>query len=264
MLRDLRRDDSGAIAVLFAIIFLVLGRHLGPCCRRRLLVHVQAPATIRSRCGSARRLHGACATLVECRRLGQRPTTTRAATSRRHSTAPLRVFRDTEIGSNYVKVTVASDAPVFLSQYLLGRGTTLIRAQSVAKIGYLAGGRSPVPWGLSIINIGEMSAGLGGQNTSLSEDGSGDVVGHLRCGPVGFADSARDQRTGLHRGLRRPRARCAIADNGSCGRRGRQQDDVHFGRRFFRTRLGHAGLAAGNRRQGRDDASAEARSASRR
>jgi len=77
-----------------------------------------------------------------------------------------------DIGDDYVKVTVASQAPSFLSK-IYGRGDTLIRAQSIARIGWLSGAGGPVPWGLAVIHVDEGSASLGGQTRSLSSGADG-------------------------------------------------------------------------------------------
>jgi len=76
--------------------------------------------------------------------------------------SPVSRVAETEIGADYVKVTCETDAPVFLSHFILNRGTTLIRAQSVAKVGFLAGAKSPVPFGLTILRIGELTGSVGG------------------------------------------------------------------------------------------------------
>lgn len=76
-----------------------------------------------------------------------------------------------DIGDDYVKVTVMSQAPSFLSK-IYGRGDTLIRAQSIARIGWLSGAGGPVPWGLTVIHVKDGDVTLGGETRSLV-DGSG-------------------------------------------------------------------------------------------
>jgi Flp pilus assembly pilin Flp len=169
MIRRLARDESGAVAVIFAIVFLVI---VGVAA---LAVDVGYWYTAKRQLQSA----ADAAALAGCNELAQAAgdtavRNTAADYAARNFTAPLEALKSrvesTEIGSDYVKVTAATDAHVFLSQWLLNRGETLIRAQSVAKIGYLAGGRAPVPWGLAILNIDNLSGTLGGQTITFSED----------------------------------------------------------------------------------------------
>lgn len=185
MVRRIMRDDSGAVAVVFAIVFLVVVGFAA------LAVDVGYWYTAKRQLQAA----ADAAALAACNELAQdsgadQVEATAEEFAARNFTAPLesaptsRVF-DTEIGADYVKVTCETDARVFLAQWLLNRGTTLIRAQSVAKIGYLAGGRAPVPWGLAILNVGEMTAELGGHTIGLSYDGSGYWEGTFPQGAAG-------------------------------------------------------------------------------
>lgn len=177
-------DDSGAVAVIFAIVFLVIVGFSA------LAVDVGYWYTAKRQLQSA----ADAAALAGCNELAHQASTTAIEAAAndyatRNFTAVLDAaesrVESTEIGADYVKVTAATDAHVFLARWLLNRGTTLIRAQAVAKIGYLAGGRGPVPWGLSIINIGAVSAGLGGQDISLSDAGSGYWSGTFSAGRSG-------------------------------------------------------------------------------
>lgn len=170
MLRTRVSDDTGAVAVTFAIVFLVLVAFAA------LAVDVGFWYTAKRQLQSA----ADAGALAGCRELSEGAggaTITQAAEMFAGAnftvpldTAPVSRVAETEIGADYVKVTCATDAPVFLAHFLLNSGTTLIRAQSVAKVGYLAGGRGPVPWGLAILDVGEMTATLGGESRALSPD----------------------------------------------------------------------------------------------
>ncbi len=94
-------------------------------------------------------------------------------------------MQSVEIGSDYVKVTTAADANAYLARVILGRNSTLIRAQAVAEMGYLAGGRAPVPWGLSILRIGDMRGRLGGQTVTFLEQPDGYWEGSFGNGVSG-------------------------------------------------------------------------------
>lgn len=163
-------DDAGAVAVTFALVFLVL---VGVAA---LAVDVGFWYTAKRQLQSA----ADAAALAGCRELSEGSGSTAVEDAVEDyaggnfttplDAAPESRVAETEIGSNYVKVTCETDAPVFLSHWLLNSGTTLIRAQSVAKIGYMAGGRGPVPWGLAILDVGEIRASLGGESRQLSSD----------------------------------------------------------------------------------------------
>lgn len=76
---------------------------------------------------------------------------------------------DSDIGDDFVKVTVSSDAVGFFGR-LLGRDTNTIRAQSKAQIGYLAGARTPMPWALPILHVDRVVAEVNGSEYDLSPD----------------------------------------------------------------------------------------------
>ena len=161
MWRSRVSDDTGAVAVTFAIVFLVLVAFAA------LAVDVGFWYTAKRQLQSA----ADAAALAGCRELsegaGQAAIEGAAGTlAELNFTTPLDAVpvsevTEIEIGSDYVKVTCDTDAPVFLSHFILNRGTTLIQAQSVAKVGFLAGARSPVPFGLTILRIGELTGSIG-------------------------------------------------------------------------------------------------------
>lgn len=89
-----------------------------------------------------------------------------------------------DIGSDYVKVTVRTVSPSFFAR-VMGHDEGRVAAQSVARIGYLAGGRGPVPWGLSVLHVGTMTASMGGQTVELWDSGSGTWRGAFSAGGSG-------------------------------------------------------------------------------
>lgn len=90
-----------------------------------------------------------------------------------------------DIGDNYVKVTVRTTSPSFFAR-VIGHDEGRIAAQSVASVGYLAGGRGPVPWGLTVLQVDEMSATMGGSTTQLWDAGEGRWAGGFPSGLSGL------------------------------------------------------------------------------
>lgn len=185
MIRRLARDDSGAVAVVFALVFLVIVGFAA------LAVDVGYWYSAKRQLQSA----ADAAALAACSELSQNAGTLAIEAAAedfaaRNFNPPLdpaptsRVY-ETEIGADYVKVTCETDARVFLAQWILNSGTTVIRAQSVAEIGYLAGGRAPVPWGLVILNVGDMTAELGGRTINLAPGDDGYWGGTFPAGAAG-------------------------------------------------------------------------------
>lgn len=94
---------------------------------------------------------------------------------------------DSDIGDDFVKVTVSSDAVGFFSR-ALGRDTNLIRAQSVARLDYLVGAQTPVPWALPILRVTRMVARVNGVEYAMSEGADGHWSGWLPSGSSGTVD----------------------------------------------------------------------------
>jgi len=100
-----------------------------------------------------------------------------------------------DIGDDYVKVTVRTASPSFFAR-VIGYDEGRIAAQSVAKIGYLAGANSPVPWGLTVLDVGEMSATMGGQTVQLWEAGGDRWAGAFSQGLYGPVTVSAENSTG--------------------------------------------------------------------
>lgn len=94
---------------------------------------------------------------------------------------------DSDIGDDFVKVTVSSDAVGFFAR-ALGRDTTTIRAQAKADLDYLVGAQTPVPWALPIIRVTRMVARVNGVEYALSEGTEGHWSGWLPSGSSGTID----------------------------------------------------------------------------
>jgi Flp pilus assembly protein TadG len=89
-----------------------------------------------------------------------------------------------DIGRDYVKVTVRTLSPSFFAR-VMGYAHGDVSAQSVAQIGYLAGGRGPVPWGLIVLRVGSMTADMGGQTVDMWDAGHGEWRGGFSAGHSG-------------------------------------------------------------------------------
>lgn len=88
-----------------------------------------------------------------------------------------------DITNDYVKVTLETPGSVFFSG-IFNSGSPTIRAQSVARVGYLVGAHTPVPWALPIMRVNRMVAKVGGVEYDLTLDSDGNYSGML---PTGWA-----------------------------------------------------------------------------
>lgn len=94
---------------------------------------------------------------------------------------------DSDIGDDFVKVTVSSDAVGFFAR-ALGWNTNTIRAQSKARLDYLVGAQTPVPWALPILRVTRMVARVNGAEYQMSEGTDGHWSGWLPSGSSGTID----------------------------------------------------------------------------
>ncbi len=188
MLRHLRSDE-GAVAVIVAICLVVLLTFAA------LAVDLGLWFTARRQLQSA----ADSAALAGCRELADgadNATVWQAVTTyaNKNFTVPVDLADSTviaptagglsDIGSDYVKVTVRTSSPSIFAR-VMGYTEGRVSAQSVARVGYLAGGRGPVPWGLSVLHVGEMSASMGGQTIDMWDAGSGRWAGAFSQGLSG-------------------------------------------------------------------------------
>ncbi|MBN2404252.1 MAG: hypothetical protein JXE06_01575 [Coriobacteriia bacterium] len=79
---------------------------------------------------------------------------------------------ETEVGVDFVQVTVEKDAPLFFGR-ILGSNSTLVRTVSRAQIAYLTGLKGIVPWGLPIIRATKVSVRVGGGSEIWLDDQGG-------------------------------------------------------------------------------------------
>jgi len=80
---------------------------------------------------------------------------------------------DTDIGADYVQVTVAKDSPLFFGR-IFGSGSSMIRANSRAEVAYLTGLRGIVPWAVPVIaQATKVTVTINGVEVELNNEGSG-------------------------------------------------------------------------------------------
>ena len=92
---------------------------------------------------------------------------------------------ESDIGADFVKVTVSSDAQSFFGR-VLGMNSNLIKAQAVARAGYIAGGKTPVPWALPILRATRVIAVMAdGSEKDLDEVTKGHWEADLPLGTRG-------------------------------------------------------------------------------
>lgn len=188
MLRIFRKDD-GVVAIIVALTLVLLFTFAA------LAVDLGLWFTARRQLQSA----ADAAALAGCRQLAQGAsnaaiwqTVTDYATrnftvpvaSADTTVMPLSAGGLSDIGSDYVKVTVRTMAPSFFAR-VFGQNEGEVAAQAVARIGYLAGGRGPVPWGLSVLHVGNMSATMGGQTIEMWDAGNSRWNGGFSAGLYG-------------------------------------------------------------------------------
>ncbi|MHB9002908.1 MAG: pilus assembly protein TadG-related protein [Coriobacteriia bacterium] len=92
-----------------------------------------------------------------------------------------------DIGDDFVKVTVTSDAVGFFAR-ALGYETNRIAAQSKAKLAYLTGAKNPMPWGLPILNVDRLVASVNGGEYELTPGVDNYWGGWLPSGSSGPVD----------------------------------------------------------------------------
>ncbi|MDO9556351.1 MAG: Tad domain-containing protein [Coriobacteriia bacterium] len=168
------RDDEGATIVTVAIMMVVLILFTA------LAVDVGYAYTVRRQLQTA----ADAAALAGCRVLadgGSEPEVLAEAEAYAANNASrpgddLYVVDgtpETEVGIDFVQVTVAKDAPLFFGR-ILGSNSWLVRTSARAQIVYLTGSKGLVPWGVPIISANKVKVAIaGGPEIDLVDKGSG-------------------------------------------------------------------------------------------
>lgn len=181
-MRNLARDDSGAVTVTVALLLVVFVAFSA------LVVDMGYWYNVRRQCQAA----ADSAALAGCQELAKEASDGEiwAAVEEfagHNDVVPvdgLSVVEpspggDSDIGDGFVKVTVSTESSSFFGR-VLGRDNALIRAQSVAEVGYLAGAKNPVPWALPIMRVTRMVADVEGYGEiDLSQESDGTWTGLL-------------------------------------------------------------------------------------
>ncbi|MDI6712401.1 MAG: hypothetical protein QMD96_04095, partial [Anaerosomatales bacterium] len=80
---------------------------------------------------------------------------------------------DTEVGADYVQVTVEKQAPAFFSR-IMGREDIPVAATARAEVAYLTGLRGVVPWSVPVIHASRIAVRVaGGPEVALTDMGGG-------------------------------------------------------------------------------------------
>lgn len=80
---------------------------------------------------------------------------------------------DTEVGPDYVQVTVEKQAPAFFSR-IMGHDNLPVQAKARAKVAYLTGLRGVVPWAVPVIHASRVAVRVnGGPEVALTDVGGG-------------------------------------------------------------------------------------------
>jgi len=108
-----------------------------------------------------------------------------------------------DIGTDFVKVTVREQASSFFAR-IMGMDSKQVSAQSIARLGYLMGGRGPMPWGLPILRVNNMDATMGGETIDLAPGADDYWVGSFSAGlsgPITLSASNQQDYVELFEGL---------------------------------------------------------------
>lgn len=166
------RDESGAVAITVAVLLIVMAglsalvadMGYAYAVRRQL----QAAADAAALAGCQELIQGAseAEVLAIAREYAETLNAVRPAEGLTMRSSP----PDTEVGADYVKVTVEKPMTLFFGRIFTDE-TRTITAQSKARIAYLTGLRNLTPWALPVIRATRVTATLNGVTTELALDG---------------------------------------------------------------------------------------------
>ncbi len=171
----MRREETGASLVIVAVMMAVLMLFLA------LVVDVGYWYVVRAQLQSAAD-SAALAGAAELAQTGDEDDArVEARTYASHNAVnpvhSISTVVDVDMAAQAVKVTVSTQASSFYQELLdyfeAPETEGRIRAQARAIVGYVSGTRSPVPWALPVIRVGEMRATMGGVTIPLSASASG-------------------------------------------------------------------------------------------
>ena len=187
---DIRRlcDETGAVAVIVAILLIVLMAFgalvvdAGYWYNEKRQLQAAADAAALAGCWDL--INGQDNATISDTVDEYAGYNTKADSDASGSPVALVLWQDpwTQIGADYVKVTVRKEAPSFLAA-LFGGVDGYIHAQAKAQAQYVTG-TTPVPWGLPIMAVSKATAQIGAHVVDLEQQ-DGKWVGYLPIGASG-------------------------------------------------------------------------------
>lgn len=187
-MRRLAHDDSGAVAIIVAVLlmvflgFAVLTVDLGHWYNVRRQLQSAADAAALAGCVDLAKGEDNAtiwATVEEYASKNQ------LGPLENITVVPPSPGGDSDIESDAVKVTVESDSTSFFAQ-IFGVDTRKIHAQARAKTGWVYAVNGPVPWSISVLRVTEMEATISGASVVMSdEDDDGEWTGVAPAGSHG-------------------------------------------------------------------------------
>lgn len=186
--RRLHEDDSGAVAVIVAILLVVF---LG---FAALVVDMGQWYNVRRQLQSA----ADAAALAGCQELAQGESNSQIwATVEEYAgrnvtgmvtnatVVPPTPGGLSDIEADAVKVALESDSGSYFGK-VFGVNALKIHAQSRARTGWVYAVNGPVPWSISVLRVTEMEATVGGTTVVMSDsDGDGEWTGTAAAGSNG-------------------------------------------------------------------------------
>lgn len=172
MLRRLAKDDSGAVAIIVAVLlmvflgFAVLAVDLGHWYNVRRQLQTAADAAAMAGCMDLAKGEDNAtiwATVEDYAAKNQQGPLENI------TVIPPSPGGDSDIESDAVKVTVESDSASFFA-HIFGVDSRKIHAQARAKTGWVYAVNGPVPWSISVLRVTEMEATVGGVKVVMSDD----------------------------------------------------------------------------------------------
>lgn len=174
MVKKYGKDESGAIALVIALLMLVFAGFLA------VVIDVGYMYSVRRQLQAA--ADGAalagCQTLINGGDEAEVLDEARLYAEEYNATNPgdgltmIMAVPLTEVTDKYVKVTVEKNTGLLFAR-LLGRDSQLIRAQAVAERVYLTGAKGIIPWGVPVIKATRVTAKIGGgAEVDLTYNGS--------------------------------------------------------------------------------------------
>jgi Flp pilus assembly protein TadG len=185
------REDSGAVAVIVAILLFVLialsafAVDAGYLYTVKRQLQTAADAAALAGCRVLADGGDEAAVLAESDEYAERNASSPGDELYMLDTAP-----ETVVTADSVQITVEKDAPLFFAR-IFGGDSTIVQARSKARIAYLTGVTGIVPWGVPTIQATRVTARFpGGAEVPLTNAGGGRWEGTVPV-PAGASTSGK-------------------------------------------------------------------------